>query len=132
MAEPSGTFFILCRDRPNFAISVPNKSKEVYAPVLEEPFTGGKKQQWVIDDGVIRNVNSGLVWTTSWKNRLHQDFYRRTDTDQRFSFQNNFWMPSRTGALGHYSSWQSALLHSGPSYPVYGLVPSKYDLKAVD
>jgi hypothetical protein len=101
MAQPNGTFFILSRDRPNFAISVLKKSKEPDVLLMEEQFTGGMKQQWIIENGVVRNVNSRLVWTMSGRG-LHQDYYRPTDPWQRFHFAKDNLIWSSFAILGYW------------------------------
>jgi hypothetical protein len=87
MAQPQGIFFIVPRDRPGYAISVPKGSFERDQELAEEPFTGGKKQMWIISDGVIQNAKSGLVWA-KYHCSLFQKIFRPTEVEQRFSYRN--------------------------------------------
>jgi hypothetical protein len=106
MAQPRGTFFILSHDRPNSAISVPKGSKEAGTMIIEEEFTGGSKQQWIIEDGLVRNVKSGLFWTNS-RRGLHQDFYQRTNAGQRFLFGDYISSVQSHAMAGHWQETTS-------------------------
>jgi hypothetical protein len=138
MAQPSGTFFIASRTRPDYVVSVPKGSTEPDAEIIEEVFTGGKKQQWIIADQRVRNAKSGLVWTATQKG-LRQNYYHRTDAGQLFRFddekwhvQYSFWNGVRTAVLGHSTSFmwrgQPERIAVDLSANIYWFTPGLYEL----
>jgi hypothetical protein len=116
MSQPRGIFFVIPSDRPDYAISVPNGSSGPNHELFEEPFTGGKKQQWIISDGVISNVKSNLVWAAH-KYRLWQKVFRVTDTEQRFEYKNSCFHVQKSRVL--MGGWKSMLEETNHRLKIY-------------
>jgi hypothetical protein len=98
---------------------------------MEERFTGGKEQQWVIENGVIRNCMSGIVWSVS-RSSLTQEQYGYKDNSQIFKYKGYF-CAAKGGTIT--GGWIGSNIPAG-SYGISierneYIEPTIYDLKPV-